>query len=1364
MNIKLNSIKTFGKKILSAFILSSLLFEMNAYALDQVLTTPNPSYVENKLQTGVNFAMNSMMLWFNADYQNYTSIIQHLKFNRSKIGWIIFKLQRTAELADWAEPEKIRVELKQFGNIIATELLDGASSATSPESIKWMFPDGLEITPNVDLQFVIKLENDTFQNIPADQPTTINTFPYYTIGTSYVNGAKPDWFSNLEYFDGANTVMTDTLLNLTVVKKELNDLSVTLPSKYRYPQLTSQELAFLNNASDIKILTNVDTTNITSQCSSLTTGSNPNIYRPMTSAEAEILLKNSDLFYGVGWVLDSTKNPSLAWVFSTNGAEFVTPTKVFKFSGVNYNVVGWNIMQNGNFEQQAVGNTTSGWLWGSQAASHWMYAGTTEVGWYGSIQSSVVKGGTLALRLTIGQGGYKEFRNDANSWYFGTVQPTIKPNTRYRLSGWVKSANVSWTSSHGWMITFLTADSSWNSAGSTNVGNYFGNGINQDWTYVESEFVTAANAAYGHIEARVYGHTTPWTLKWDFYFDDIKVEELAPSITSGADLLNTIKNQKKYYSSTSTTNTLPTTNWFGLCVFDQSQNISWIDQKDLKLNNKDDIQLNALNLNTEGFLNNKTQPTKVAKLNVKNAIDLDTNINVQPWDSVKVYGKVKLGVSGYNTANGYYDTDTLKWNIKYKVWENGVIMNGSEYQIVTSSGKLYVSVDDVDGLTNNDGEFTIAVEPVLFTNSIRENNNLYVQARRNVNDIKVNIKESADNGLTYGDHYAASTTTKYKVNEIYVDGMKFSSEKEINGSFTNADAIAVDGTYVYTLKGNKLNITGTNLNGTDEWLSSTYTLDKDLTGVKSLVSYKGVLYAGYSEVWMCDRIAKITLNTSLNATVEMIKISTCLLDYDLGDIDGKKVSKTNYSLSSDGEFVYSLSYLAGTQSNGNNDTKDLGYRVRVFDPNNGFSLVKDTLVPTIRKVDNATAVVNTKVGYYTEWFVVDENYIYVIQKPTTGNSAKVIVINKNKFTYKNSFSLDQDFTTCQNVSTANNTYSCPKAGGWNYLSDEFVFLSTNSTKTKLSYYKANKDNLINILLPSDIPFQKNQKYSFSYNYKYSEFLRTGIGISSYNNKETINNGSLVVSKWYKIGNNVVESVIGDKVTYTNGTSFNEWNGGVYNLVRKNGNSSTIRKNSVGFNNYRFEMWLYGKAKSNVKFGSDYGTVTTVNNDSYNIAGDRDDNTIVPSISYYYKASNVSALSVDVSFRNDSTQDKTYSSNMYFGLNNIDTVKYSNGTPANNSTAETSYLDIATSNTDDNLAFFITNGSQAKLYYDTVSNSVRVGMDNFNIPAWKTVTYTFHVGSYLKTETAQSVHDKLTNPTLQEWAKNILWTGEKRMPN
>lgn len=1338
------------KKSIATLSIATMLIQSNAYALDQVLTAPSPSFVENKLQKTTSFSMNRFMIGKNLDTGNYPYVAQNFSIDKDSLWGFIFKVQRVEDLPMGKTAEKIKVELYQNGSLIANDLVQWADSATSSSDVKWTFPAWLTVTPLSRMQLRISVDNNEFTGATVTSSWT-NSFPYYTIGFDNFQGAKPNGFGTMEYYDGSNTVVTSDLLNLTIIRADLNNLGISIPSKYKFPTLKAkaENIGFLNNVTDFRVVTNLDKTTIGAKCTSLTASFSGNVYRPLTESEAEKLLKGSEMFYATGWVLDTMRNSTLSAIFGTSGAEMITPTKVYKFWGVNYSLTWPNIAVNANFEASTLGSVSTWYVWGG---TDWNVGWTA--GWTVSTQNTTRKEWNNALKITVTWGNYKEVRNKATN-YFQTAQPVIKPNTRYKISGWMKSDNVTWSSSHGGFISFLTSNSVGGSAGETTIGPMIGNGVNQDWTYMETEYTTSATAVFGHIEARVYAHTAPGTLAGNFYYDDIKVIEMSPDSATWMDILNKVRTTSKFYDSRTLNPTLPIGNSFGICVYDETQNVVGLDQKSIKVDYKDIMSATNLNVNTERYLTNKTQTKKAYRINTKaGSVNvktqtvygtiLDTWYSVQAGSVVKVFGTSKIDPSGYRSANGYIKPDgTRVWNFAYKIG-SGKWISGSEYQIVEQTGNLYIAVneDSTDHL-DNDGYLTATVEPVMTTNSVRENNNLYVNLRRNVDKLKLHIGTTTD-WVTYSSIY--DSPNYVSVPKININGMSLTAEKTYAWK-ENASAFTTDGTYSYILKGNKLYVSSVNnTNDTNSSTSVTYTLDKDLTGVKSIISYKGTIYAWYSDPGLCDYVTQIVLNWDMSATVKSIKLEECLLDYTVGDIKNKKSEKLNYLLSTDGKYVYSISFLLGNQTVWNTSNIDSGYRIRIFDPESDFSMIKDVMVPTIRYIGSAGDI-STKVGYYTEWFITDENYFYIIQRIASGTDARVVVVNKSDFKYVTDFLTKQSFSDCQNASTSTVSYTCPTTWSWNYMTDELVLMSSTASVMKSSYYKVDKDTLANIIIPSSVNIDykgKMQKYLINYDYVYSDYIKTNISVTPAS-WEKINTNAVVVSKWYELSNNNISVLIGDvtNVVATN-QNFKEWNWGVYNIVRNEWNSKTIRKDSIGLNNWKLEVGPSSGVKSTHQFRGDYGTVSRIKKGEYTILGEKDDNGIVPWLHYYYYNDSDDFIVGEMIFRNDSTKAFTYGSTINIWESGFDLINDSRNSWTfaiwNN---EPKWIKMVQGATDDDLLIGIPQNANQKLWYDAWSNTLKILFDNVALNPGETKTFKFFIWSYLDGSNPADLYTAMT---------------------
>jgi len=192
-----------------------------------------------------------------------------------------------------------------------------------------------------------------------------------------------------------------------------------------------------------------------------------------------------------------------------------------------------NLVLNGDFLNTppfTAATTSSGrWIDGTAAGStsnetwHWYIGkgGTTAA----QFDPSQGTGSSQAMKVRLlSNSSYAEIRGDANG-YYQTRGISLQPNTRYRMSGYMKSENVTGDSNDGQYMSFLISTaggtSSSPSAASTSKVK-----TNKGWTYYEVVFTTGATAAWGHVEIRVYGHTGAATLQGDFYWSQVMVEQL----------------------------------------------------------------------------------------------------------------------------------------------------------------------------------------------------------------------------------------------------------------------------------------------------------------------------------------------------------------------------------------------------------------------------------------------------------------------------------------------------------------------------------------------------------------------------------------------------------------------------------------------------------------------------------------------------------------------------------------------------------------------------------------------------------------------------------------------------------------------
>ena len=1136
---------TILKKVGSTFLAAGIVVQALGPGLiniasansDQVLTAPQPGFVENKIQWDYSDQLNKVLLGRNLDNGNYTAVIQSMSFDRNEIGGFTFKLQRTTELQTGKTPEKIKVELFENGNLIATNLLDGVSSFGSPEEVTWKFPNGLKVTPNSNLELRISVDSSAFNSVAIGDGNT-HTFPYYVIGTDDVK-QRPAGLNFMSFYDGDTTSTTNSLLGLSVLRKASEDLDLSLGTVYKFPKLESlkQGEEWLQNISDIKVVS-MSGKNRDNVCNDLPA------YRLISEKEFETMASYSQYLFS-----DAGNTPFDAFKNSTTDLEIVTKGAVF------------------------------------------------------------------------------------------TVDPAA------------------------------------------------------------------------------------------------------------------LLKEKKFYKAKNDNQQLSGDKGRAICVFEETHNIIGADVKKVDVKQNTGLAATGLNMNTERYLTPKTQVARSYVIDAKNPT-LKNIGKIEFGDVVKVFGKVKTGASGFVTANGIVNNKGDRvGNFMYQVGNDSAVVHGGEFNLVNNKGDFSIGINDEDGdASNNEGAFTVVVEPLVSTNSIRNDNNLFVNTRKNIEGIKYDIG-TLDGANTYTSIYQENKFIPAE--KVVTYGFDNVSEKQFGNAFHGADALTVDGSYIYVIKGNKLTLLGTGLNQTTDADNVTYTLNKDLTGIHTLVSVQGQLYAGYSSIGLSDRMAKITLKSGNIAEVTDIKLEKGMLDVANGDIDGKKSEKTNYVLASDGINIYSISYLKESKTTAEqpfNGEEDAGYRIRVFSPANNMSVIRDSFVPALR--DNEGKVVE-QLTYYTEGAFVDENYIYILQKKENDTKAKVVAVDKNTFRFNNTFELDTFFDQCSQKGNA-----CPKGGAWNPMMDEFVMLSSKDNVGKANFFKPLKDTKTLIKIPKTVELdyeRKEKKYAISYQMSYANFSPREISYREYNDKEEVNGGQEIVSLGYEFANKNLKFLIGDTIVNKNSRIENKTAvGGLYRLYRTTGNSNQ-RINNKGFDSFQI---LQGAANGGqmqpLEFHKSFETISRVKRGIYEMFGEKNEDSIVTGVRYYFPSDKSRYLVGELILRNDGKTEKKYNTSLEFGENFQGTVSDSRGNSAFSiGKTEGKYVVIDDTTTDDKVFFginpdenMLTNlntkgtgvngavawyhndkvGQHVKLGYDGTTRKISVNATDITLKPNEEITIPFYVGS------------------------------------
>ena len=311
------------KKLLSYILLISIFLgfvPINTFAADdQILTAPSPSFVENQIQPVSSFKMNRYLLWYNNDKWANTFIIQKILLDRDNFWGLSFRISRVSELKADEVAEKLKLSLIQkddFGidQVIDTTVLEWVSSISRTE-VKWLFPEGITISPNRELNLKIEVENPSIVD---------STFPYYVYGEEDFS-SKPLYFWNMTYFDGENEITTSDILSLSILRADNNNLWVPIPSVYNYSKLIADQ-SHLFNASNIKVLSWVWVNRANIDCNTSTP--DDMVYRPLVATEFEYLMRHSTYFDAL---IDKVW-PFTEWTY-------VTRNEYYQFSWMNQDAV-----------------------------------------------------------------------------------------------------------------------------------------------------------------------------------------------------------------------------------------------------------------------------------------------------------------------------------------------------------------------------------------------------------------------------------------------------------------------------------------------------------------------------------------------------------------------------------------------------------------------------------------------------------------------------------------------------------------------------------------------------------------------------------------------------------------------------------------------------------------------------------------------------------------------------------------------------------------------------------------------------------------------------------------------------------------
>jgi len=190
-----------------------------------------------------------------------------------------------------------------------------------------------------------------------------------------------------------------------------------------------------------------------------------------------------------------------------------------------------NLVRNGDFSEgdgAAIGIT--GWLGGDEAGG-WVVTVSGGAA-SGTVVEQVPAAGASGRCLHVkikSNGRYIEAKNNTYGSYYSRLQQAMKPNTQYRLTGRYKIENATGDATNGLMVAVLMADT-------TGAGQQAAYGVSvaktdtDGWVEIDTTFTTDSDIAFGHAECRVYGHNGTGTLQGDFYFDNIRLEEVTQPV------------------------------------------------------------------------------------------------------------------------------------------------------------------------------------------------------------------------------------------------------------------------------------------------------------------------------------------------------------------------------------------------------------------------------------------------------------------------------------------------------------------------------------------------------------------------------------------------------------------------------------------------------------------------------------------------------------------------------------------------------------------------------------------------------------------------------------------------------------------
>lgn len=786
---------------------------------------------------------------------------------------------------------------------------------------------------------------------------------------------------------------------------------------------------------------------------------------------------------------------------------------------------------------------------------------------------------------------------------------------------------------------------------------------------------------------------------------------------------------------------------FTFCVYNGSADISW-DTKEIELNDNDNLALTWLEYNTEKYLTNKSWVVDVFKLDISNGVlnindntiqwnILNTWLNVWPWYAIRAVWEISVDNTWYNNADWYINTNgKYVSSLYYKVWNWNWRHSWIFSEIENEYWELSFIIADSDtSLLNNEWNLNIIIQAPITTNSIRDNV-VYSRLNRNIDKYKIFV-DKTDETETIDENIF--TSDFINIDKKTVNWLKHLYEE----SYSNIEwvsNIAYDGKYYYSIKNNKLIKIWSGFNGTIKWEILETTLSVNFwTDVKTIVYLNWFLYVWYSENGLSNYITRISVK---NNTVENIKITESVLSSELWDINNKKIDNSNYLYSTDWNYLYNISFLLWDEVNANNENIDKGLLIRVFDPNKWFSIIKESYILPV--LDNQWNIIE-KISYYTEWFFVDRDYIYVLQKDTTSDYWNVVIINKHTLEYENKIEIRQSFTNCNTPSwnTEATIYACPVNWIYDYINDRIILIDGSSNSTKIHYYDKEENNLVKYNINDIVDLDKDTKltkFKIHYDYLLSnlELVHSYIEEFAWELVDTDKN----IINGIKLSNNNISAFISEDTRYISDNSFAwEYNASILKLYRNEWNSIDIRKDNSWINtsilniNWNIQSWDYNNW---AVFRTKWNQVI--------IGWVRDDNLVVP-VLIYELWENDDFVTWKLLLRNETNIDITYSNiELLIWLNwDYDYLDNFWNTKNNILSNATKYVSVNDNNTDDWLFFAIPENDNQKIGVSSgTPNNVRFLFNNIDVPWNKIVEYTFYIGSKKDTDINKNYYQNIIN--------------------